>query len=125
MEIGTFTTENEIFPGWDSLHHDSRVVPARAWVIDVGIRPLMRIKVKQLDFVVDSFVVPATIGKEFVVHNEDRMATTPWWWGLSTDLNFNLLPLFGLDVKCVDVIQADALVVETTMTTIDEDLVLV
>jgi|688.fasta_scaffold2241016_1 hypothetical protein len=70
IEVCAFTTENEIFPGWNGFNHYSGVVPSRNIIINVGIAPLVGVEVKNDNVVVLGLRVPTSIGVEFVVKGE-------------------------------------------------------
>jgi hypothetical protein len=127
MEVGTLTTKDEVLPGGDGLNHDCRVVPtwSREHVVDIGVTPFAGLQIEHFDFVVHGFVIPSTVSVELVVHDENGVSTTSWRRELKTSDDFDLFPLLSLKIVGVDIVEADAGVVESTMASINVDLVLV
>lgn len=127
MEVGTLTSEDEVLPSGDGLNHDGRVVPtgSREHVVNIWVTPFAGLQIEHFDFVVNGLVVPTSVSVELVFHDENRVSTTSWRRELKTSKNFDLFPSLCLKIVGVDVVKTDASVVESTMTSINVDLVLV
>lgn len=124
-EIGALSAEDEILPRGDRLNHDGSVIPTGNTVENIVIPPLTSPEV-EVDQVGELGVtVPATVRVHLVVDHEDGVATTARRWELLLLDRLVLVPGLGLQIKAEDVIEGLALIVMTTVATIDVDLALV
>lgn len=125
-EVGALTTEDEVLPGGDSLNHDGTVVPAGHVIVDVGVGPLKSVQVENDNVVELRLTVPSTVRVELILESEQGVTTAAGGeHSVGRNDGLVLLPDLGGDVKGVDIVQGDASVVQTTVTTVDPDLVVV
>ena len=101
------------------------MVPSGLLGEDIGVGPLFGFQVEADRRVVSGFGVPSSVGVKFAVSTENGVSTTSEGKGLESDDGFQVLPGLGFDVEAVDVIEGNAGVAETTMSTVDVDLALV
>lgn len=99
-------------PSWDSVE-------------DIAIGPLHLGEVERPDFIVLLLGVPTSIDVDLVAvlirASEKTAASSAFWAGVDGK---KLLPLLSLEVEGVDIVEVLSLVVETTMSSKDEDLAL-
>jgi hypothetical protein len=96
------------------------VVPARRFVIDIGIVPLLRNEIEGNGVRELALRVPATIDVQFGANREHGMSTSALGRIVG---GLDSLPLMSLQVEGVEIVECNALVVETTMTSEDVDLI--
>jgi hypothetical protein len=127
MEIGILSSKDEIFPGGNGLDHNGTVIPSGTGeiVVNVGIRPFAGGKIKNFNFVENRLVVPTAISVQLILVDENGVSTSTWRGELESNVDFNLLPLFGFEVIGEDVIKTLSCVEMSTMATINVDLVFV
>jgi hypothetical protein len=97
------------------------VVPAGLLGHNIIVFPLLSGKIVRNDFFVLGLRVPAAIGKQLAVTDEDGVATSAHGNRHVDALLVVALPGLSLDIETPDVIKRMALVAQATMTTIDED----
>ena len=101
------------------------MVPSGNLVVNIGIVPLLGGEIEDDHVVIVELGVPSTIGVELIVVDENGVTTTTWGQRLQSLDGFDALPDAALNIVSVDIIEGDTCVVKTTVSSIDEDLVLV
>jgi hypothetical protein len=101
------------------------VVPSGDSVENIWVGPFTGLKVKDNQVSELRFGVPTTVGVKLVINDKDGVTTTTNGRRLGLLHWQVLMPCLGLQVEAEDVSEGGACVVETTMATIDIDLVVV
>ena len=101
------------------------MVPSGDTIEDIGVRPLAGVQVKDDQASELGLGVPATIGVELIIHDEDGVTTTANGGRLGLRDGNVLLPCLRIEIKAVDIGEGSASVVQTTVTTIDIHLAVV
>ena len=101
------------------------MVPSRGTVEDVRVAPLASVKVKDNEVSELGLRVPSTIGVHLAVDNKDGVTTTADRGRLGLLYRLILVPSMSLEVEAEDISISRAGITDTTVTSVDVDLVLV
>lgn len=101
------------------------MVPASDTVEDIRVEPLAGLEVEVDEVGELRVAVPATVGVQLIIDDEDRVATTAHGRGLGLRNGLILLPGMSLKVEAEDVIESPTLVIVATVSTVDVDLTVV
>ena len=102
MVFKALSSEDEEFPGWDSLDKDSAMVPSWCSIGDIRVVPLLLFKVENEDVGELHLRVPSTIDVDFLVTGKDAVSTSSFW---AIVLVLESLPSISLEIEGVQVIE--------------------
>lgn len=102
------------------------MVPSGYSIENITVSPLELAEIELPDLIVLFLRVPASVNEKFltrsILSGKDRAAASSFW---RASVDFELLPLFGLEIEGMNIVEVLSLVVDTTVATENDNFAFV
>ena len=112
MILSLLSTEDEEFPSWNGRDKETGMIPSVNFMNAIWVIPFFLFEIELHDVVKLHFRVPSTINEDFTFTSKSGMATSSFRSVVAWN---NLLPLFGLKIEAVEIVESNSRVAETSM----------